>query len=327
MRFVSFGSVCTAALLLGVATLCASQAWAASCCGGGSASSLILPKFSTSMIDASFNMEKYDGFWNKDGKYIPDPPGSDLRQYRLSLGYAHRLAANWQASVVVPYVWNDNKYSGLTSGTEGVGDASLNIFYEAFDSIMCTYKVESIEDLKPASYFGVSLTIPTGISPYDDVSSSFDITGRGFYRLDGIALFDKTVYPWNASLLLSYGTHLERPVDREYGKYVEPYHKRLGDRALGTLSFGYTQFLKGLDTMTYTAAYSDLWEGEGTINGERDPTTGLRKKSVSGTIAYATAEKNWIIKGSWGHTIKQDGWGENFPATDIFTIGVSHVFN
>lgn len=278
------------------------------------------------MVDASLSVEKYDGFWNKEGKYIQDPPGSDLRQYRLSLGYAHRLAANWQASVVAPYVWNDNRYSGLSSHTEGVGDTSLSIFYEAFDSIMCTYKVEGIEDLKPASYFGASLTIPTGISPYDDVKSSFDVTGRGFYRLDGIALFDKTVYPWNASLLLSYGTHLERPVDREYGKYVEPYHKRLGDRALGSLSFGYTQSLKEQDTMTYTATYSDLWEGEGTINGESDSTTGLRKKSVSGTIAYATAEKNWIVKGSWGHTIKQDGWGENFPATDTFTAGVSHVF-
>lgn len=322
-----FRSICAAALFVGAALLPARTVFSASCCGGGSASSLILPKFSQSMIDASFNMEKYDGFWNKEGKYVQDPPGSDLRQYRLSLGYAQRLAANWQASIVVPYVWNDNKYSGLTSRTEGIGDASLNIFYEAFDSIMCTYKVESIRDLKPASYFGASLTVPTGISPYDDVSSSFDITGRGLYRLDGIAIIEKTVYPWNASLFLSYGTHMERPVNREYGRYVEPYQKKLGDRAMGSLSLGYTQFLKGQDTVTYTAGYSDLWEDEGTINGKKDPTTGLRKKSVSGTVAYSTSERNWIVKGSWGHTIKQDGLGENFPATDIFTVGVSYVFH
>ena len=326
MRSVSPRSICVAAFFLGAAILTERPASAASCCGGGSASSLILPKFSHSMVDASLSIEKYDGFWNKEGRYIQDPPGSDLRQYRLSLGYAHRLAANWQASVVAPYVWNDNRYSGLSSRTEGIGDTSLSIFYEAFDSIMCTYKVEGISDLKPASYFGASLTVPTGISPYDEVESSFDVTGRGFYRLDGIALFDKTVYPWNASLLLSYGIHLERPVNLEYGNYVEPYRKKLGDRALGSLSFGYTQSLKEQDTMTYTATYSDLWEAEGSINGESDSTTGLRKKSVSGTIAYATAEKNWIVKGSWGHTIKQDGWGENFPATDTFTVGVSHVF-
>ena len=326
MRSIPFKSICMAALFVGAATLFASQVWAASCCGGGSASSLILPKFSQSMADISFDFEKYDGFWNKDGEYISDPPDSDLRQHRLNLGYAHRLGSNWQASIVVPYVWNDNKYAGFESRSEGLGDTSLNLFYEAFDSVMCTYKVESIQDLKPASYFGASLTIPTGISQYDDVMSSFDVTGRGFYRLDGTALFDKTVYPWNASLLLSYGTNFERPVNREYGNYVEPYDKKLGDRALGTVSFGYTQLMEELDTVTYTASYSDLWEGEGSIDGEKDSTTGFRKKSVAGAIAYATAGKNWIFKGSWSHTIKQDGWGENFPATDILTIGVSHVF-
>lgn len=326
MRYLT-AKVLFVALILCATTFSVRDIWAASCCGGGSASSLILPKFSQSMADISFDFEKYDGFWNKDGDYIQDPPDSDLRQYRLNLGYAHRLASNWQASIVVPYVWNDNKYAGFESRTEGLGDSTLSLFYEAFDYVMCVYKVESIADLKPASYFGASLTIPTGVSQYDDVDSSFDVTGRGFYRLDGIALFDKTVYPWNASLLLSYGTHFERPVNREYGNYIEPYHKRLGDRALGTVSFGYTQFLKELDTMTYTAAYSDLWEGEGTIDREKDPTTRFRKNSVSGTIAYATAEKNWILKGSWGHTVKKDGWGENFPATDTFTIGVSHVFH
>ena len=163
MRSVSFRSICAAAFFLGAANLTGQPASAASCCGGGSASSLILPKFSQSIVDASLSIEKYDGFWNKEGKYIQDPPGSDLRQYRLSLGYAHRLAANWQASIVAPYIWNDNRYSGLSSRTEGVGDTSLSIFYEAFDSIMCTYKVEGIKDLKPASYFGASLTIPTGI--------------------------------------------------------------------------------------------------------------------------------------------------------------------
>lgn len=313
--------------ILWVAIFSGRAMWAASCCGGGSASSLILPKFSQSMLDISTDYEKYDGFWSKDGEYIQDPPDSDLRQYRLNLGYAHRLGSNWQSSIVVPYVLNDNKYAGFESRTEGVGDSTLSLWYEAFDSIMCVYKVETIKDLKPASYFGASLTVPTGISQYDDVNSSFDVTGRGFYRLDATAIFDKTVYPWNASLLLSYGTNFERDVNREYGRYVEPYSKKLGDRALGTLSFGYTQLLKENDTMTYTAAYSDLQEDEGAIDGEKDPTTGFRKKSVSGTLAYATSEKNWIFKGAWSHTIKQDGWGENFPATDTFTIGVSHVFH
>jgi hypothetical protein len=300
--------------------------WAASCCGGGSATSLILPKFSKSMVDVSFDFERYDGFWNNDGDHVPDPPGSDLKQYRLNLGYAHRLASRWQASLSLPYVWNVNHYSGLDSNTSGVGDMTVNLWYEAFDGIQCVWKVKSLKDLRPAAYFGASLLIPTGISPYDDVQNSFDITGRGFYRLDGTMLLEKTIYPWNTSLQLSYGRYLERSVNREYGNYVEPYDKQLGDRAAGTFSGGYTYFLESMASLTFTAAYSDLWEGDGTINGQTDPTSGFRKRSVAGILAYATMDRDWVYKLSLSHAIQEDGWGKNFPTTDILTLGVSHVF-
>ena len=52
--------------------------WAASCCGGGSGTSLILPKFSKAMWDLSFDYEVYDGFWDIRGNWVADPPGSDL---------------------------------------------------------------------------------------------------------------------------------------------------------------------------------------------------------------------------------------------------------
>jgi len=118
------GSVCVRQLIRGfvsgAAILCSQQIQAASCCGGGSASSLLLPKFFTHMFGASFNYEQYHGFWNQDGIHVYDPPGSDLKQFRLNLGYAYRLAPNWQTSVVAPFVWNDNKYSGLESSTSGI---------------------------------------------------------------------------------------------------------------------------------------------------------------------------------------------------------------
>lgn len=319
-------SLMAALMIMGAATLLSPSVQAASCCGGGSASSLILPKFSKVMTDISFDLEKYDGFWNRDGDYLDDPVGSDLRQYRLNLGLAVRLASRWQTGLIAPYIWNDNRYSGISSNTDGAGDMTLNLWYETFDGIQCVWKVRSLRDLTPAAYLGASLTVPTGVSPYDDVRNSFDITGRGFYRLDGNVLLEKTIYPWNASLLLSYGSHLERPVNREYGRYVEPYHKKLGDRALGTFSFGYTYFLESMNSLTFTLAYSDLWEGEGTIDGSSDPTTGFRKKGFTGTVAFATMDRDWVIRSSWSHTIKGDGWGENFPATDIYTIGVSRVF-
>jgi hypothetical protein len=315
----------TAALVMGTAFAFSQTGYAASCCGGGSASSLVLPKFSKAMVDISIDVEQYDGFWNKERKYTEDPPDSKLSQYRLNLGYAHRLAGRWQASVILPYVWNDNRYSGIASQTSGVGDTTINLWYEAFDAIKCVWKVKSAADLVPATYFGTSLLVPTGVSPYDDVQNSFDITGRGFYRLDANLLLDKTIYPWNATLALSYGKYLERPVNREYGKYVEPYDKRLGDRKLATISGGYTQFLEDMDTITYTLAYAHLQEGEGEINGATDTTTGMMKRSLAATFAYATMDRDWVFKLTVSHTLKRDGYGENFPATDIVTLGGSHV--
>ncbi len=281
------------------------------------------------MIDTSFEMERYDGFWTQDGKYTRDPPGTDLRQYRLNLGYALRLARRWQASVLVPYVWNVNHYSNGTSRVDGLGDTVFNLWYEASDSTMCRMGWGDLEwkDLVPAATAGLSLTVPTGVSPYDGVKSD-DITGRGFYRLDANLLLDKTVYPWSASMFLAYGKHFERPVDREVN-YVQPYRKQLGDRAVGTLALSYDMPMDIADArnrLTYTAAFSDIWEGEGTINGERDPTSGFKKKSIAGTLAWSTLERTWTVKLTWSHTLKKDDWGENFPASDIYSLGVTHVF-
>jgi hypothetical protein len=301
------------------------SAQGASCCGGGGASSLILPKAGADMFGLGLDVEHYDGLWRDDGHWVRDPDGSDLNQYRLNVGYAHRFSDHWQGAVNLPYVWNRNAYAGFSRNTEGVGDTTLSLLYETFDGVTCVYKVDSWRDLIPAVYVGTALTVPTGVSPYDNVQDNFDITGRGFYRLDGTVIIDKSVYPWNAGLQLTYGTHLARPVNREYGNYVEPYTKRLGDRASGSLSFGYTWFTEEMATWTATLAYADLWEGEATIDGERDPTSGLRKRSLAATVAWSSAERDWVVKGSWSHSPNENNWGENFPTTDVFSLAFSHV--
>lgn len=299
---------------------------AASCCGGGSAASLILPKGGRAMMAVSLGREHYDGLWRRNGNWVPDPPGSELNQYRLNLGLGRRLGDDWQASINLPYVWNRNRYSGLDSKTAGLGDSSVSLWYESFDAPMCTYTVDSLADLMPAVYWGATLTLPTGISPYDEVRDNFDITGRGFYRLDASVLIDKTVYPWTASLQAAYGRYLERPVNREYGNYVEPYHKQLGDRYNWSLSGGYIHFTGSLQEITTTLAYSELHETESTIDGDKDPTSGFFKRSLTLSIAWANAKKDWIVKGSWNHPRRADDWGRNFPRTDIITVGVSHVW-
>lgn len=273
-----------AALFLGAACLFSPPAFAGSCCGGSSGAALIVPTNARGLVDVSLDIEKYDGFWNGEGKHIPDPPGSDLMQYRLNLGYAQRLAQSWQAFVLAPYVWNSNKYSGLTSSTSGVGDATLGLWYEAL-SDTTAWKVNSLKDMTPSVMIGPSLLIPTGISPYDTIKSSFDVTGRGFYRLDGNLLITKTLHPWSASASLNYGTYIERPVNREYGTYVEPYHKKLGDRLSASASLSYIYYVGTAgDALTGTASFTHLKEADATINGRRDPDSGFRKNAVGGSV-------------------------------------------
>lgn len=300
-------------------------AHAASCCGGGGGSSMILPKFNHEMVGLSLDVEQYDGLWRKDGTWVPDPDGSDLNQYRLNFGYARRLGYNWQGSVNVPYVWNRNAYAGFERNTHGVGDTTVSVFYETFENVTCIYEVNNWRDLVPALYLGGGLVLPTGVSPYDSVEDNFDITGRGFYRLDATVLLEKTIFPWNFGIQGTYGRYLERDINREYGKYVEPYEKQLGDRTTTSVNFGYTWTTRKFHSWTATLAYSQLREEEATVDGAIDATTGLRKDSVAFTLAWSSVSKLWVVKGTFGHAPRENDWGANFPSTDIFTLGVNRV--
>lgn len=316
----------SAALLAGAAILAPVSVFAGSCCGGGSASSLVVPKYARAVADLSFDMEKYSGYWNQAGKHIEDPPGSDLNQYRVNMGAGYRLATDWQASISAPYVWNDNKYSGVSSRTNDLGDTSVSLLYELHDD-SSAWKVRELRDLIPGVTLGASLLVPTGVSPYDDVNSSFDVTGRGFYRLDGNLSIEKTIQPFNAAIALGYGTYFERSVNREYGKYVEPYKKNLGDRASASLSLGYTYVIgTGGNLLGTTLSYAYLHEDDTEYNGVRDNNSGFSKQSLGCTLNYANSDSDWSLRGGWNHAVRTDGWGSNFPTTDIFTLGVRYVF-
>jgi hypothetical protein len=318
--------VIAALLLWGAAALFPTPCRAASCCGGGSATSLNVPKYARAVADLSFDTELYDGYWNQDGNHRPDPPNSDLKQYRLNMGLGYRFAKDWQASVMLPYVWNDNSYSGISSQTSSLGDTTLTVLYEMRED-NSTLKVRDVQDLSPGVSLGLSLLLPSGISPYDGQKSSFDITGRGLYRLDGTLLIEKSIRPWNLSLALAYGTYFDRSVNREYGKFVEPYTKGLGDRFSAALSGGYTYILGTAgDSITGTASYAYLNEGDASYNGRTDNASGFDKHSLGAALSYSSNDHNWGIRAGWNHAVKQNGWGQNFPTTDIISVGVRYVF-
>ena len=66
------------------------------------------------------------------GKYTPDPAGIRSTAIPTEHRTCPALSPHWQASIIVPYVWNDNRYSG-SRRTDGIGDTTLNLWYEALD--------------------------------------------------------------------------------------------------------------------------------------------------------------------------------------------------
>jgi len=299
-------------------------AFAASCCGGGAGSGVILPKFNDAMWDLSVAHEAYEGYWTKDGDHQDDPANSDLLQQRLQFSYAHRIGEQWQLNASLPVVDNQNTYGGNTSQVTAIGDTHISLWYEAFERVTCVYKITGWESLKPSIYIGTGLTLPTGVSAYSDrVDNSFDITGLGFYRLDANAIIEKTVYPWSVSWQGSYGYHFERPINQEYGQAVTPYDKQLGERHSSSLALAYTWFLPGLAMLNLGVSHQYLKQGATYYDGQRDDLSGFSKTSLGSTLSYTTSPRDWIVK--LGLTQAQSGY--NYPKTLSVTMGVSHVFN
>ncbi|MES0490557.1 MAG: transporter [Leptospirales bacterium] len=297
---------------------------AASCCGGGSSTSLILPKFSKSMVSFSAGSEIYHGSYDVEGFHNPDPPQSDLKQYKTTIGGAIRLSDRFQLALSIPYVWNSIQYSGVSSTSNGLGDSSLNLTYETFDNVRCVWKVRDFSDLIPAIYFGVGFLLPTGNSQYSSIKDNFHITGRGFYRGDLKLLIDKSIYAFNISLGATYGKHFTRPVNREYGEYITPYTKQLGDRLVLNAAMGYT-FNLDIVNLTLTGAYSRVEEFAGKIGGKSNPFTAFTKNVLSFTTSVATADKNKVLKFTISHSPEKDYWGTNTAATNTFSIEVWNV--
>jgi len=319
----------TRILAVGLAAALPAAAHGASCCGGGGGGASVLPRGVRAMLDVSSDLERYDGYWTNGRIHRPDPPGSRLSQTRLNFTGAWRLAGAWQVAATLPYVWNDNAYAAREARhTSGPGDSSASVWYEAW-SERPAWRVAGAGDLLPSVTIGPTLTIPTGVSPYDSADVSVDgadVTGRGFYRLDGTVMLDRSYRAWSGSASLGYGVHLARPVNRTGGTWIPPYRKRLGDRASASGSLGYRAFIgTGGTSLALTAAVSWLQESRGTIDGAPDTANGMEKAAVSGTLTWAGTDEDWSARASWSHAIQRDGWGRSFPTTDIFTVGVRYV--
>lgn len=301
---------------------------AASCCGGGGGGGVQVPKGYRAVLDLGLDAERYAGYWTSDGTHLEDPAGSRIYQYRLNLAGAWRFARDWQVGAAVPWVYNDTQYrgdTGISSRSSAVGDTTITVLYDLYDE-RSIWKVLSPADLVPSVKLGAAVTVPTGVSRFDEIDISFDVTGRGFYRLDATAQVDKAYRGLSASLTFAYGVHLERPVNTSGGAPQVPQDWRLGDRTTAGLALGYRHFLGSAgDAVTLTGAFSYLHEARTRVNGAPQPGTAVNKPAFSTTLLWSSTDHDWSARLSWAHTFRREGWGTSFPTTDIVSLGVKYA--
>ena len=311
----------TALGCLGVG-LTSATALAASCCGGGAGTSVILPKFNELMFEVGSRYEHFDGSWSPDGYYQKEVDGKDLSEVTTTLSMAKRLHDQWQVSANIPYTRHDNQYPGDSAVSAGLGDTSVSVWYEAFENVTCIYRIAGWQSLKPSIYLGGQLTIPTGKSRYSDrVERSEEITGRGFYRFDAQAMVEKTIYPWSLSVTWMYGQYLERPVNQEYGRDVEPYDKQLGDRHSLAGALGYTWFAKDMSMVTLAYSYTDLSEGASQIDGQRNADDAFEKITTGFNLTYTSPRRDWFVKAGYSQAER----GTRTPKSSALSLGVGYV--
>ena len=44
------------------------------------------------------------------------------------------------------------------------------------------------------------------------------------------------------------------------------------------------------------------------------------------SLAWSSTDHDWSARAAWSHAVRWNDWGENFPTTDIYTIGVRYGF-
>ncbi|HRP70111.1 MAG TPA: hypothetical protein PLY93_11315, partial [Turneriella sp.] len=101
--------------------------------------------------------------------------------------------------------------------------------------------------------------------------------------------------------------------------------KRLGDRFTGTTSLSYSYFTDDMASLTLGVNYTYLNEGDATINGEPEKTSGFSRHLFGASLAWATPERNIIVTVGYNPALHVPDIQYNFPATHVISLGVNYV--
>jgi hypothetical protein len=191
--------IIASALLFGLSGPWSTRAWAAPCCGGGSAAPTILTGDDHAQLSASLSQAQVIGDAPTQGTAVFRADGDLEQTQTLKVEGAYLFSDRWQFGATLPVVRRSRSTPATQSTSTGFGDLNLNLAYEWLPE--WEYSV-----WKPRGFVFYQELIPTGGSIYESSFNSIDpwglnARGRGFFASGIGAVFLKSWGGWDAAFV------------------------------------------------------------------------------------------------------------------------------
>jgi hypothetical protein len=301
--------IAAATSVAGAAVALPRAAHAQACCAGGA---LVTPTRLAIYEDYAVGLQtraRSDiGSFAADGHYATAPAD---QQFEQDLAAAFRFAGRAQASAVLPMIQTHRDVGGLDEWGGGVGDVALTFRY---DFLLATERLRW-----PGIALLAGTTFPTGTAP-DQAHKPLatDATGRGTYDVNiGIGLEKVLGHVYVA--LDGWLTHRFARTVSVPG--AAPLDESFGLRWTGMAVAGYV-----FDNEAGVAAYvNEIVEGDATVNGASDPTTGVQLTTVglAGVLPLADV---WRVQGALFSDVMLSSFGRNQTAGMGLTLSLVRVW-
>ena len=188
-------------LVVLVAWVVPSRAWAQACCAGGSAvtpARLELPE--EALVGAQLHAGWVHGQYDTAGRYIASPAGDTEIDFEQDLFGAVRFLKRAQAALLVPLIETSRSAasgssavgqptSGGSAFGGGMGDINASLRYD--------FVVAGESEIVPGIALLAGLTLPTGTAPESASPPLFvDATGIGAWQFNAALALEQTFGRW-----------------------------------------------------------------------------------------------------------------------------------
>ncbi len=177
-------------LILG--SLAASEANAASCCGGSANFPHLITTPTLTQLNTSFSYTDLDSRYDRLNRIRRDLRSDQQdRTLTLQVGLSHQWTDYWQAGLIAPLIYRNVTMSASNASEMNLGDVSFFLSHEYWPEFERNF-------WKPRGFLSLQWTLPTGISfEESDSSLATDVNGTGQHQVALTHFWMKTAIPWD----------------------------------------------------------------------------------------------------------------------------------